>query len=77
MPKTARQLRKEAYLRQKRIRSSIFAVIVVSVLGLASFYLVKAFFRPAPPPMAGNVIDVEASMSGFDQKEIRENISGR
>jgi len=74
MPKTARQLRKEAYLRQKRIRSSIFAVIVVSVLGLASFYLVKAFFRPAPTPMAGNVIDVEASMSGFDQKEIRVKV---
>jgi cytochrome c oxidase subunit 2 len=74
MPKTARQLRKEAYLRQKRIRSSIFAVIVVSVLGLASFYLVKAFFRPAPPPMAGNVIEVEASMSGFDQKEIRVKV---
>jgi cytochrome c oxidase subunit II len=74
MPKTARQLRKEAYLRQKRIRSAIFAVIVVSVLGLASFYLVKAFFRPAPPAMAGNVIDVEASMSGFDQKEIRVKV---
>jgi cytochrome c oxidase subunit II len=74
MPKTARQLRNEAYFRQKRIRSSIFAVIVVSVLGLASFYLVKAFFRPAPPPMAGNVIDVEASMSGFDQKEIRVKV---
>ncbi|HEY6018940.1 MAG TPA: cupredoxin domain-containing protein [Candidatus Paceibacterota bacterium] len=71
MPKTARQLRKEAYLRQKRIRTSIFVVIVVGVLGLTSFYLVKAFFRPAPSPMAGNVIDVQASMSGFDQKEIR------
>ena len=74
MPKTARQLRKEAYLRQKRIRTSIFAVIVVGVLGLTSFYLVKAFFRPAPPSMAGNVIDVQASMSGFDQKEIRVKV---
>ena len=71
MSKTARQLRKEAYARQKRIRSSLFIVIVVGVLGLTGFYLVKAFFRPAPPAMAGNVIDVQASMSGFDQKEIR------
>ena len=74
MPKIARQLRKEAYLRQKRIRTSIFVVIVVGVLGLTSFYLVKAFFRPAPPRMAGNVIDVVASMSGFDQKEIRVKV---
>ena len=71
MKKTARQFRREAQLRQKRFRSAIFGVIVLGVLGLASFYLVKAFFRPAPEPMAGNVIDVQASMSGFDQKEIR------
>ena len=70
MKKTARQIRKDAYKRQKRIRSSIFGVIIIGVLGLAGFYLVKAFFRPAPEPMAGNVIDVEASMSGFDQTEI-------
>jgi len=74
MKKTARQIRRETQLRQKRFRSAIFAVIVVGVLGLASFYLVKAFFRPAPEPMAGNVIDVEASMSGFDQKEIRVKV---
>ena len=71
MKKTARQIRKETQMRQQRIRSGIFAVIVVGVLGLAGFYLVKAFSRPAPEPMAGNVIDVEASMSGFDMKEIR------
>jgi heme/copper-type cytochrome/quinol oxidase subunit 2 len=71
MKKTARQIRKEAHSRQRRIRSSIFGVIIIGVLGLASFYLVKAFSRPTPEPMAGNVIEVEASMSGFDQKEIR------
>ena len=71
MKKTTRQIRKEVHLRQQRIRSGVFAVIVVGVLGLAGFYLVKAFSRPAAEPMAGNVIDVEASMSGFDQKEIR------
>lgn len=71
MKKTTRQIRKEVHMRQQRIRSGVFAVIVVGVLGLAGFYLVKAFSRPAAEPMAGNVIDVEASMSGFDQKEIR------
>lgn len=71
MKKTARQLRREAQAQQRRIRSAAFVVIVVTVLGLAGFLLKEAFFRPAPEPMAGNVIDVEASMSGFDQKEIR------
>ena len=71
MKKTARQIRKEAHIRQHRTRSGIFTLIVVAVLGLAGFYLKQAFFRPAPEPMAGNVIDIEASMSGFDQKEIR------
>jgi len=71
MKKTPRQIRREAQLQQKRFRSAIFAVIVVGVLGLAGFYLVKAFSRPAAEPMAGNVVEVEASMSGFDQKEIR------
>jgi len=71
MKKTPRQIRREAQLRQKRFRSAIFAVIVVGVLGLSGFYLVKAFSRPAVEPMAGNVIEVAADMSGFDQKEIR------
>lgn len=71
MRKTARQIRREAELRQRRIRSVIFGVIVVSVLSLAGFYLVKAFMRPDLAPMAGNVIDVAASMSGFDKAEIR------
>ena len=74
MKKTARQIRKEAHMRQQRIRSVIFTVIVVGVLGLTGFYLKQAFFRPAPAPMAGNVIDVQASMSGFDQKEIHVKV---
>ena len=70
MKKTAREIRQEARKRQSRIRSAAFAVIVIGVLGLAGYYIKSAFFRPPPEPMSGNVIDVEASMSGFDQKEI-------
>ena len=71
MKKTARQMRREAQLRQRRIRTGIFAFVVIGVLGLTGYYLKEAFFRPPPEPMAGNVIDVQASMSGFDQTEIR------
>lgn len=66
--------RKAARVRQKKIRSSIFALIVIGVLGLAGYYLKEAFFHPQLAPMAGNVIDVAASMSGFDQKEIRVKV---
>lgn len=71
MKKSARTIRKEALLKKQRIRSTVFAVLVIGVLGLAGYYLKSAFFRPPPEPMAGNVIDVEASMSGFDKTEIR------
>ena len=74
MKKSARTIRKEAHIRQRRIRSTVFAVLVIGVLGLAGYYLKSAFFRPPPEPMAGNVIDVEASMSGFSMKEIRVKI---
>jgi cytochrome c oxidase subunit 2 len=71
MKKSPRAIRKDARVRQKYLRSAIFAVVVIAVLGLAGYYLKQAFFRPPPVPMAGNVIDLEASMSGFDKKEIR------
>ncbi len=74
MKKSTRAILKETRARQKRIRSATFAVIVVGVLGLAGYFLVSAFSRPKTEPMAGNVIDVEASMSGFDQKEIRVKV---
>jgi cytochrome c oxidase subunit 2 len=60
--------------RQQRVRTTIFAVIVIGVLGLSGYYLKNAFFKPAPPPMAGNVIDIKADMDGFDQKEIRVKV---
>lgn len=70
MKKITRQSRTETRLRRQRVRATIFAVIALSVLGLAGSYLKEAFFRPPPPAMAGNVIDVEAAMSGFDITEI-------
>jgi len=74
MKKSPRAVRKEALRRKSIIRSTIFVLIVVGVLGLAGYYLKSAFFRPAPTPMAGNVIDLEASMSGFDKKEIHVKV---
>jgi cytochrome c oxidase subunit 2 len=74
MKKANRQLRKKAHSRQRKIRSAIFTVIVIGILGLAGFYLKQAFFRPPPPPMAGNVIDVSASMDGFDKTEIHVKV---
>jgi heme/copper-type cytochrome/quinol oxidase subunit 2 len=70
MTKTARVVRRQTRQRQQHIRTAIFGVLVVGVLGLAGFYLKQAFFRPPPPAMAGNVIDVTGSMDGFDQTEI-------
>lgn len=74
MKKSPRTIRKEVRTQQKRIRSVIFAVVVVGVLGLAGYYLKSAFFRPPPVPMAGNVIDLEASMSGFNKTEVRVKV---
>ena len=71
MGKSTRSTRRQARQRRQRIRSGVFAVIVIGVLGLAGYYLYSAFFQPAPPPMAGNVIDVAADMSGFDKPEIK------
>lgn len=66
-----KEARRRARQRQKQLRSLIFAALVIGVLGLAGYLLKEAFFKPAPPPMAGNVIDVKADMAGFDMKEIR------
>jgi heme/copper-type cytochrome/quinol oxidase subunit 2 len=74
MTKSARVLRREAHQRQKRIRMIGFGVLVVAVLGLSGYYLKQAFFRPPPPPMAGNVIDITGSMDGFDKNEIHVKV---
>ena len=74
MKKSARQIRKESIKQQKRIRSAIFGVIIIGVLGLAGYYLKAAFFKPAPPAMTGNVINVAADMGGFSMKEMRVKV---
>lgn len=74
MEKSRRSIMREHRQRQQRVRSTIFAVIVIGVLGLSGYYLKNAFFKPAPPPMAGNVIDVQGAMDGFDKKEIRVKV---
>jgi len=74
MKKSARQIRRATYQRKKLIRSTIFGVIVIGVLGLTAYYLKEAFFKPAPPVMVGNVIDVAADMGGFSMKEIRVKV---
>ena len=71
MGKKEREARQRARERQKKIRAIAFVVIGVLVLGLAGYFLVSAFFQPAPPAMAGNVIDVQADMAVFDLKLIR------
>ena len=74
MKKSARQIRCESIKQQKRIRSAIFAMLVIGVLGLAGYYLKAAFFKPAPPAMVGNVIDIAADMGGFSMKEMRVKV---
>ncbi|MEW5985252.1 MAG: cupredoxin domain-containing protein [Chloroflexota bacterium] len=71
MVKTTREARKQARQRHKRNRAIAFAAIVVGVLGLAVYLLGQAFSRPGLSPVAGNVIDVQADMGGFNMKEIR------
>lgn len=74
MAKSLREERRIIRAHKQRVRSVIFGVVVISVLGLAGYYLKNAFFRPPPPAMAGNVIDVKADMSGFDKKEIQVKV---
>jgi len=74
MSKILRMARKQAHQRQARIRKTTFTLVIVGVLGLAGYFLVSAFFRPRPPAMAGNVIDIAAGMDGFDQKEIHVKV---
>jgi len=57
--------------RTRLMRSLGFGAVVVGALGLAGYLLVGAFFQPKPEPMAGNVVDISADMSGFTVPEVR------
>jgi heme/copper-type cytochrome/quinol oxidase subunit 2 len=74
MANKTREARRLARQRRQRLRALAFGVIGVVVLGLAGYFLVSAFFQPPPPALAGNVIDVQADMAGFDLKEMRVKV---
>jgi cytochrome c oxidase subunit II len=68
-----REARRIARQHQQRRNTIVFSLICVAVLGLSSFFLYKAFYKP-PLPLANNAIDVTADMSGFDKTEIRVKV---
>jgi cytochrome c oxidase subunit 2 len=68
-----RKIARLARQRQQRTKKIAFSLISVLVLGLAGFLLFNAFYKP-PLPMAKNVIDVTADMSGFDKTEIHVKV---
>ncbi|MBI3041707.1 MAG: cupredoxin domain-containing protein [Betaproteobacteria bacterium] len=70
MGKLTRDIGQQVRRRERRIRAATFAVIGTLVLGAAGYLLVQAFWRPAPPPMAGNVLDISADMGGFSRKVV-------
>lgn len=74
MSKSKRISRRQARLRRERIRKAIYIGIVIGVLGLSAFLIKSALFRPPPPPMVGNVIDIAADMGGFDKDDIRVKV---
>lgn len=75
MATKVREARRSARQRQQQqTRAIAFALIGILVLSLAGYLLVSAFVKPKPTPMAGNVIDVAASMSGFDMKEMHVKV---
>jgi len=71
MEQQTREERKHARPRRRRTRATAFAVIGALVLGTAGYLLAGAFWKPEPPRMAGNVIDIKADMGGFSRKEVR------
>ena len=68
---TTREMRRRADQTKQRVRYVAYAATAITVLGLAAYLLFAAFTRPGPPPLAGNVIDIAADMSGFDRSEVR------
>ncbi len=48
-----------------------YTIVTVAVLTITVVFLVRALRPPALAPLAGNVIEVAATMGGFDKPEIR------
>lgn len=71
MNRQSREELRRTRQRRRRARTAAFTVVSVLVLGTAGYLLVKAFWRPELPLMAGNVIDIAADMGGFNQKTVR------
>ena len=74
MKKLTREELRRGRRRRRRMRAATFAVVSVLVLGSAGYLLLKAFWKPELPLIAGNVIDVAADMSGFDMKVVRVRV---
>lgn len=55
---------------ERPIRSAIFSVIFVAVLG-TSIYLFVSALQSRVPTAATNTIDISANMGGFSQNEVR------
>ncbi len=52
--------------RRNRMLVLISITILILALALASHFLISTIWPPGPTPMADNIIDVAASMEGFD-----------
>lgn len=66
--------RKQSAARPRIGRAVAFIAVSAVVLGLAGYLLYTAFVRPPLPAVAGKVIDIAATMSGFDQTEVRVKV---
>ena len=71
MKQQTREERQQVQQRRRRMRATTFVVIGALVLGAAAYLLAQGFWKPEPPRMAGNVIDIKADMGGFSRKEVR------
>ncbi|MFV1988496.1 MAG: cupredoxin domain-containing protein [Gemmatimonadota bacterium] len=57
--------------RLRNTRGATFWIIAIAVLALAGYLIKPAMFGRGGPPPTAEIIDVAASMSGFDKKLIR------
>ncbi len=74
MAKRVPDERKHAKQRRQRMRATTFLAVSALILAAAGYLLFRAFWKPEPPPMAGNVIDIAADMGGFTHKVVRVKV---